>query len=67
MAERLTDRFRPGDAVEILLALPDSQETWHPGRVVALDHPGVWVETASAQYWFVTNTRHIRPAGGEKR
>lgn len=66
MAKRLTDLYRPGDRVEIYFeeqpARPEVESGWHVGTVVALDHPGVWVETGSGARWFVTNRRRIRPA-----
>ena len=57
MAQRLVDRYPLHGRVEILLA----DERWHAGRVVAHEHPGVWVKTDNGRAWFVTNTRRIRP------
>lgn len=57
--KRLTERFRPGDAVEVWL-----WERWVPGRVFRLDHPGVWVVTGDGGQWFVTNSRRIREVDG---
>lgn len=57
--------YRPGDRVEIYLELrPEMAEEsgWQTGTVVALDHPGVWVESDGGARWFVTNRRRIRPA-----
>lgn len=65
MVRRLTELYQPGDRVEIYFERqpewPEAISEWRAGTVVALDHPGVWVETASGRRWFVTNRRHIRP------
>ncbi|MCL4867858.1 MAG: hypothetical protein KJ063_02720 [Anaerolineae bacterium] len=58
MAQRLTERYAPGDIVEIQFG---QDERWWRGRVVRHDPPGVWVQTENGQQWFVTNTRRIRP------
>lgn len=58
MPPRLVDRFPVGARVEITF----DQQRWIPGVVVAHAHPGVWVETASRQRWFVTSGRKIRLA-----
>lgn len=42
------------------------EETWLPGWVVQFDHPGLWVKTVDGRFWFVTNTRRIRPAPPEQ-
>jgi hypothetical protein len=63
MPPRLTDIYRPGDAVDVLLG-GEIGEEWRPGQVLALQHPGVWVRTAKGQLWFVTNGRRIRPHAG---
>jgi hypothetical protein len=60
MPPRLADTYHPGDAVEIFF---EAQDEWHPGLVLALEHPGVWVQTR-AGHWFVTNARRIRPHPG---
>lgn len=66
MVLRLTELFRVGDKVEIYLEQrseqPNVVSEWRAGTVVALDHPGVWVETVSGTRWFVTNRRRIRHA-----
>ncbi len=59
MAQRLVERFQPGDHVEIYF--PSPQDTWLPGRVVRQEHPGLWVETTGGHLWFVTNNRRIWP------
>jgi hypothetical protein len=59
MATRLVDEYKPGDPVEIFFTREDVEE-WRQGRVVALQHPGIWVRTEDGATWFVTNTRRIR-------
>lgn len=61
MPRRLVEIYHPGDRVEILF-VAEEESAWRPARVVALQHPGVWAETADGRRWFVTNGRHIRPA-----
>jgi len=66
MSQRLRDRFRLGDQVEIYISVPADAGVladvgWQPGKVVGVQHPGLWV-VAMGTYWFVTNGRHIRPA-----
>lgn len=60
MAQRLVERFRAGDAVEVFFQ-DDEGEAWRPARVAALQHPGVWVQTEDRRLWFVTNSKRIRP------
>jgi hypothetical protein len=60
VTERLTDRYQPGDSVEILLAAGSPEAFWCPGTVIGHAFPGVWVETAGFGRWFVTNSRRIR-------
>lgn len=62
MAKRLTDLYKPGDQVEILLGAGSTDAYWQSGTVLARDFPGVWVETDAGGRWFVTNRRRIRPA-----
>jgi SAM-dependent methyltransferase len=57
MAQRLVDRYQPGDRVEV--RFPPPIDDWLPGRVVRRDHPGLWVETDEGHQWFVTNSRRI--------
>ncbi len=59
MPPRLTDIYRPGQRVEVYFADP-AVEDWRPGRVLALEHPGIWVQTADGGLWFVTNRKRIR-------
>ena len=60
MPPRLTENYRVGDPVEIYLA-GDDGESWRPGKVMALQHPGIWVMTLDdRRLWFVTNGRRIR-------
>jgi hypothetical protein len=60
MAQRLIDTYRIGDPVEVLFRNEEGDE-WRPARVVALQHPGVWVLADDRRLWFVTNSKHIRP------
>ncbi len=62
MPARLTEVYRPGDAVDIYFT--DAEE-WRTGVVVALQHPGVWVQTEDGAVWFVTNRRRIRMREGD--
>lgn len=64
MAERLTERFDVGDRVEIAFAAGDGAP-WFPALVVLHAPPGVWVRTTDGRFWFVTNTRRIRPLDDE--
>jgi hypothetical protein len=57
MVKRLVDEYNVGDRVTISF---QGDERWWPGRVIWLDHPGVWVQTPDGQVWFVTNARRIR-------
>lgn len=59
MTVRLVERFRVGDAAEVLFRGKDA-ETWVEARVVAHAHPGVWVEVLGGSRWFVTNGSRIR-------
>lgn len=62
MPRRLVDRFGPGDVVEVLFATEDAEGEWRLARVLALQHPGVWVRTVEdGKLWFVTNGQRIRP------
>ena len=61
MAQRLIDTYQPEQLVEVLFTVEDETE-WRRARVVALDHPGIWVRTeADKKLWFVTNGKRIRP------
>ncbi len=57
MAERLTEMYAVGTAVEILL-----DGAWTLGVVVRHDSPAVWVQTADGRAWFVTNRQRIKVA-----
>jgi hypothetical protein len=57
MAERMTELYPVGTAVEIWLG----EQIWLPGVVVAHQPPAVWVRMLSGRSWFVTNRRRIRP------
>ena len=56
MAERLTEMYAVGTAVEIWLG----EQIWLEGTVVAHQPPAVWVRTRDGRSWFVTNRRRIR-------
>ncbi len=56
--KRLIELYPIGTAVKILLA--DGE--WVNGRVVAHQHPAVWVKTTDGQQWFVTNRTRIQLA-----
>jgi len=60
MAQSLVETYQIDDVVEILLQ-DEEGDTWRPARVVALQHPGVWVLTGDRRLWFVTNGKRIRP------
>ncbi|MCL4265631.1 MAG: hypothetical protein KJ069_20635 [Anaerolineae bacterium] len=55
MAERLTEMYAVGTAVEILL-----DGVWLPGVVIRHESPAVWVQAADGRAWFVTNRQRIR-------
>jgi hypothetical protein len=59
VAQRLVETYRIGDSVEIFFQ-DEVAEEWRPARVVALQHPGLWVLTDDRQLWFVTNGKRIR-------
>jgi hypothetical protein len=56
MAERLTEMYLVGTAVQIWLG----EQIWLDGTVVAHQPPAVWVRTRDGRTWFVTNRRRIR-------
>lgn len=58
MTRRLVERFEVGAFVDVQVTTP-AGAVWVPGRVVAHDHPAVWVEAAGARL-FVTNGNRIR-------
>jgi hypothetical protein len=60
MSARLIEIYKLDDRVEVLFA-DEAGDTWRPGVVRGLDHPGVWVQTEDRRLWFVTNGRRIRP------
>ena len=60
MAQRLVDTYRLDETVEILFQ-DEVAEEWRPARVVAMQHPGLWVLTEDRRAWFVTNGKRIRP------
>lgn len=57
---RVTERFQPGDAVDITFG-DDPLKRWWPGTVDAIEPPGVWVTLLNRQRFWVTNGRRIRP------
>jgi hypothetical protein len=79
MTQRLTERFAVGDWVEITFgdgrgdnrsdgrSGGRSDGRWQPARLARHDPPGVWVQTMDGRFWFVTNTRRIRPLDDENR
>ena len=60
MPPRLAEIYKAGDIVDIFLS-DEEGESWRPGLVRDLQHPGVWVQTDNRRLWFVTNGRRIRP------
>ncbi|MFZ0544446.1 MAG: hypothetical protein WAM60_03355 [Candidatus Promineifilaceae bacterium] len=62
MKKRLVEMFKLNDRVEIYLRTTHGDD-WQPGRVIQLDHPGVWVEIDGGSHWFVTNRQKIRRSG----
>lgn len=62
MAQRLHERFSPGEQVEIYFSQIDR---WLPGEIAGFAPPGVWVRTRDGRPWFVTNGRRIRPLADE--
>jgi len=59
VAQRLVETYRIGDSVEVFFQ-DEEDEEWRPARVVALQHPGLWVITEDRRLWFVTNGKRIR-------
>lgn len=59
VAQRLVEQYKLYEPVEICLRTVRGEE-WKAGRIIQLDHPGVWVETTAGTHWFVTNSRRIR-------
>lgn len=57
MAERLTEMYAVGTAVQIW----PGEQVWLSGVVVDHQPPAVWVRTEDGRTWFVTNRRRIRP------
>jgi hypothetical protein len=60
VAQRLVESYRMNDPVEVFVQNEEGDE-WRPARIVALQHPGVWVLTEDHRLWFVTNGKRIRP------
>jgi len=60
VAQRLVETYQIGDSVEVFFQ-DEIADEWRPARVVALQHPGVWVLTDDRRVWFVTNRKRIRP------
>jgi hypothetical protein len=65
MKERLVEMFKLHERVEIYLKIAPGAD-WYPGRVIQLDHPGVWVEIVEGSHWFVTNRGRIRKAQSDE-
>ncbi len=57
MAQRLTEKYIIGQAVEIWFERIDH---WIPGVIDRHQHPAVWVRTIDGREWFVTNGSRIR-------
>ena len=64
MAQRLVEQYKLYEQVEINLRTVMGEE-WRPGRIIQLDHPGLWVETGEGVHWFVTNSRRIRKVAAD--
>jgi hypothetical protein len=65
VADRLRERYRQGDTVEIHFA-DDPIGRWFVGQIVAIEDPGLWVALEDGTRWFVTNGRRIRPASSRE-
>jgi hypothetical protein len=68
MPARLSDLYQAGDRVEVRFERSERSErddlaTWRAARVLGVQPPGLWVQTADGAAWFVTNGRRIRAAG----
>lgn len=64
MAKRLVEAYEIGKAVDLFMRhVLNAPEHWARGRVIAHEHPGIWVELENGMRLFVTNTRRIRAAG----
>ena len=59
MAQRLVDTYRLDEMVEVFFQ-DEVAEEWRPARIVALQHPGLWVDHRGPPAWFVTNGKRIR-------
>ena len=59
MVKRLSEKYRPGDLVEIYLRARE-EGRWVPGQVDGYDFPGIWIRTDDGNRWFVTHGRRIR-------
>jgi hypothetical protein len=57
---RITDRYAPGERIEITFA-GDAHERWWAGVVLRPEPPGLWVQLDDGRAFWVTNSRRIRP------
>jgi hypothetical protein len=60
MPKRIYEQYQPEDRVEIVFSHL-GEEKWRPAVVLRAEPPGIWVQTADGQHWFMTNTYRIRP------
>ena len=58
---RIYERYTPGQRVEIRFSGTED-DAWQAAVVLRPEPPGLWVQAADGQEWFVTNTYRIRPA-----
>lgn len=59
MPKRIYEQYAPGEIVEVTFSDLAAKQ-WQPARVLALEPPGIWVQTADGARWFMTNTYRIR-------
>jgi hypothetical protein len=61
MPNRIYEQYEIGERVEIVFSHLGENE-WRLAVVLRTDPPGLWVQTADGQQWFMTNTYRIRPS-----
>lgn len=59
MPKRIYEQYAPGETVEVTFSDLVAKQ-WQPARVLALEPPGIWVQTTDGARWFMTNTYRIR-------